>query len=326
MLSISYLPKEDCFASVGAVNAIRVYAEGSKLRERFGHGLPPTHIQFYGRPDDHFILSAGRDATLKIFSPEHESGNRNLGKTTLYHKSKKAEHQMAPISEFATSSNRESAWDNVVAIHRDGTRATTWSTKKLRRGDHWLSPANDNVVIVSVACSQCGNMAWVGREDGSLFEFNLQSGKLRKQYLANERRAHDGAIRGLGCQALQVALISASCDGRLKAWRIKDGRFLEQMEFEEPILKMKFEERRNLAAVALGDFSIALVDCSGKPLTLSRRLPGHQAELTTLCWSSDAHWLATAAMDATIRVWDVATAQMIDQFKTPSIATTIDFR
>ena len=79
------------------------------------------------------IISSGLDETFKIFSPEHESGNRNLGKARLYHKSKAKEHRMTPVVDFATSMNREAAWDNLVAIHHMGTRATTWSTKALKR-------------------------------------------------------------------------------------------------------------------------------------------------------------------------------------------------
>ena len=81
-----------------------------------------------------------------------------------------------------------------------------------------------------------------------------------------------------------------------------------------------------MAAIALADFSIAIVDCTEHPLTISRRLAGHDAELTSLAWSNDAKWLSTASADASIRVWDIGTAQLIDQFKTPSLPTSLAFR
>ena len=60
---------------------------------------------------------------------------------------------------------------------------------KIFRGKHWLSPANDGISITAVECSQCGNMTWLGREDGSIHEYNLQSGKLRKTfYLDTEHK------------------------------------------------------------------------------------------------------------------------------------------
>ena len=77
---------------------------------------------FYGSSEKHTIVSAGLDRTLKLFSPEHESGNRNLGKTTLIHKSNKTEHQIDFIQSFSTSQNRENSWDNLVAVHRDSNK------------------------------------------------------------------------------------------------------------------------------------------------------------------------------------------------------------
>ena len=133
VLSISYLPNEDCFVTVGSDNSIRVFAENKQLRYRFGHSLPPTKIQFYGSEEKHIILSAGLDRTMKVFSPEHESGNKNLGKCTLVHKSKKTEHAMSHIVDFATSKTRENAWDNLVAVHSNSNTATTWSTYKTKR-------------------------------------------------------------------------------------------------------------------------------------------------------------------------------------------------
>ena len=42
--SISYLPAEDSFVSIGSDNSIRVWVENKMLRERFGHSLPPSYI------------------------------------------------------------------------------------------------------------------------------------------------------------------------------------------------------------------------------------------------------------------------------------------
>ena len=92
--SITYLPQEDSFVSIGSDNALKVYVENKQHRFRFGHSQPPTKIQFYGTDDKHTIISAGLDSTLKLFDPEHESGNKNLGKCLLFHKSKAREHQL----------------------------------------------------------------------------------------------------------------------------------------------------------------------------------------------------------------------------------------
>jgi len=195
--SISYLPAEDSFVSIGSDNSIRVWVENKMLRERFGHSLPPSCIDFYGSSEKHTIVSAGLDRTLKLFSPEHESGNRNLGKTTLIHKSNKTEHQIDFIQSFSTSQNRENSWDNLVAVHRDSNKATSWSTYKFKRGR--LNFSDGMAKVTCVECSTCGNMVWVGFSNGKIIEYNLQSGKKRKEYIG-----HKGAIKGIGAQMLQV--------------------------------------------------------------------------------------------------------------------------
>lgn len=327
VLSITYLPNEDCFVTVGSDNSIRVFAENKQLRYRFGHSLPPTKIQFYGSEEKHLILSAGLDRTMKVFSPEHESGNKNLGKCTLVHKSKKTEHAMSHIVDFATSKTRENAWDNLVAVHSDSNTATTWSTYKTKRGAFNFKPKNLKAKVTSVECSQCGNMAWIGCDDGSIREYNLQSGRMRKEYVIGDEKsnAHDDKITGMGCQMLQVALITTSLDGKLKAWRIHSGKLLETIDLHEPALNFSFQRKANLAAVALADFSIIIVDCTGHPLTLARSLSGHSAEIRDISWSQDTRWLATASSDSSIKVWDITTSSLIDQFRTPSIPTSVDF-
>ena len=69
--------------------------------------------------------------------------------------------QLSHITQFATTTNRENAWDNLVAIHHQSQVASSWSTQKLKRGSLiFKSQAN----VTAVTCSTCGNMAWVGDE------------------------------------------------------------------------------------------------------------------------------------------------------------------
>ena len=50
--------------------------------------------------------------------------------------------------------------------------------------------------VTCVECSTCGNMVWVGFSNGKIIEYNLQSGKKRKEYIG-----HKGAIKGIGAQS-----------------------------------------------------------------------------------------------------------------------------
>ena len=84
-------------------------------------------------------------------------------------------------------------------------------------------------------------------------------------------KGHSGPIVGLGCQMLQVALISLSQDLTLRAWRIKNGKELEVFKFDERPEKFAYEPRTNMAACALSDGTIELIDCSNAPLKRVRR-------------------------------------------------------
>jgi U3 small nucleolar RNA-associated protein 21 len=50
-----------------------------------------------------------------------------------------------------------------------------------------------------------------------------------------------------------------------------------------------------------------------------RRLCGHAAQLSDLCFSRDGRRLVTASVDGTLRVWDLPTGRCVDwlRFKSP---------
>ena len=175
--------------------------------------------------------------------------------------------------------------------------------------------------VTCVECSTCGNMVWVGFSNGKIIEYNLQSGKKRKEYIG-----HKGAIKGIGAQSkspsphphftlnspsshrhltltfpfiwisvLQVAMISVGEDSTLCAWRIKTGKFLEKMTLPEIPDIFKFQRRTNLAAIGLADYSIIVVDCTNAPLTVARRFSGHNGKITSLYWKHDSRWLVSSS-------------------------------
>ena len=135
-------------------------------------------------------------------------------------------------------------------------------------------------------------------------------------------KGHSGPIVGLGCQMLQVALISISEDSTLRAWRIKNGKELEVFKLDERPEKFAYEPRTNMAACALSDGTIELIDCSNAPLKRVRRFRGHSGGITNLAWKADARWLISSSIDCSIRTWDMATGALIDQFSTVNIPTS----
>ena len=46
-----------------------------------------------------------------------------------------------------------------------------------------------------------------------------------------------------------------------------------------------------------------------------RSLPRHAAGVTTIAWSPEGHYLASASLDKTVQVWDVGTGQKISSYQ-----------
>lgn len=68
-----------------------------------------------------------------------------------------------------------------------------------------------------------------------------------------------------------------------------------------------------MIAVALENYEIIVLDCDTR--TVVRRFKGHNGTITDMCFSPDSRWLITSGMDATIKVWDIPSAYLIDHFK-----------
>lgn len=69
----------------------------------------------------------------------------------------------------------------------------------------------------------------------------------------------------------------------------------------------------SMLAIALENYTINILDCDTK--TIIRQFVGHLGQITDACFSPNSRWLVTAAMDCTIKIWDIPSAYMIDHFR-----------
>ena len=76
---------------------------------------------------------------------------------------------------------------------------------------------------------------------------------------------------------------------------------------------MRNHRESGMIAIALESYEVVVLDCDTR--TTVRRFKGHRAPVTDMCFSPDSRWLITASMDATIKVWDIPSAYLIDHFK-----------
>lgn len=234
---------------------------------------------------------------------------------------------MPPIVHFAGEPTRDKEWDNIAAIHAGLVQTTSWSFSKQRMGDRRLVPEqfhNKNrtdyqAEATCVCVTQCGNFVVIGYSSGDVERFNMQSGIHRARYGRKHAHGKGVAVRGVACDQLNQFVVSGGSDGLVRFWHFKGATAadrllpLEQLDLEHGIALFRGHRESAVLAVALENFAVAVLDLDTRCVV--RRFAGHRATVTDVCFSPDSRWLVTASMDCTVRVWDVPSAYLVDQFR-----------
>ncbi|XP_048876461.1 WD repeat-containing protein 36 [Brienomyrus brachyistius] len=324
---LTFVHTEPLLISNGADNAIRMWifdtlgGGGRLLRCRTGHSAPPTKIKHYGQNGQQ-ILSAGQDGTLQSFSCVHERFNKNLGHGSINKKKSKKKGlkldtmKLPAIMTFAAETARQSDWDGIIACHRGYLITTTWNYQKTSMGAHKLEPERFdknralNVQATVVDITSCGNFAVVGLSSGHIDVYNMQSGIHRGHY--GDSKAHDGPVRGIAVDGLNQLTVSAGADRLVKLWKFKSKELLHAVTLGASPSRTLLHRDSELLAIALDDFTLNVMDLETRRIV--RKFPGHRGQINDMTFSPDGRWLVTAAMDCTIRTWDLPTGVMVDCF------------
>uniref|UniRef100_A0A674BFB8 WD repeat domain 36 n=1 Tax=Salmo trutta TaxID=8032 RepID=A0A674BFB8_SALTR len=315
---LTFLHGEPLLITNGADNSIQV-SGGRLLRSCLAHCAPPTKVQHHGL-NGHHILSAGQDGTLQSFSTVHERFNSLGHGSSNKKKSKKKslrydELKLPAITIFASEIARQSDWDSIVACHRGYLMTNTWNYQKGSMGAHRLEPQcfNKNralnVHAMAVGITSCGNFVVVGLSSGHIDVYNMQSSMHRGQY--GEDKAHKGPVRGVSVDGLNQLIISAGADKLVKIWKFKPRKRVENFKF------LGVHITNELSCRLVSDCSLFLPF-----LTLSRKYL-FLSDDTPQAFSPDGRWLITAAMDCTIRTWDLPSGCLVDCFLVDSAAVSL---
>lgn len=151
----------------------------------------------------------------------------------------------------------------------------------------------------------------------------MQSGIHRAQY---GRPAHKSAVRGVNCDNLNQFVVTGGSDGYVKFWNFKEHdvtKSVTKINLGEGVTMFRSHRESAMLCVALEDFSVHIVDSDTR--TVVRKFTGHTAQITDACFSPDSRWLITAAMDCTIKVWDIPSSYLIDHFRVSIPLLTIKF-
>eukprot|EP00163_Fabomonas_tropica_P018552 TRINITY_DN32910_c0_g1_i1.p1 TRINITY_DN32910_c0_g1~~TRINITY_DN32910_c0_g1_i1.p1 ORF type:complete len:904 (-),score=197.62 TRINITY_DN32910_c0_g1_i1:61-2772(-) len=339
---IEFLAGEPLLLSAGDDNALKMWiydqedGSGRVLRHRDGHRAPVTRVRHYGA-DGKQLLSAAHDGEFRFQSTIQDRQSRALStKAVLARNNKRMlddDKVLTQVLDMAWSIVRDRDWECLVTIHLGDTDAYTWSVERKAIGPVIMpttqSPPSP---LQAVEVSMCGNFCFLGNRTGFIDVYNVQSGFHRGVYIDSEnglKTAHTGGITGLKSDALNMFLISAGLEGKLKFWNFRKRTLLHTLSLGAAVNQLELHRESNLLAASCDNLVISIVDIEAQNVV--RRIRGHSNRITDMTFSRDARWLLSASMDCTLRVWDLPTSTMVDwcRFSTPvtslSLSPTSDF-
>lgn len=291
------------------------------LRRRGGHSKNPTVLSFTDE-ESHFILSAGLDQDLWSFSLRKDSQSHLFSQRATSKKLKTMSKMGQELDKFpqiidlAFQAAKQREWDNILTAHKGESFARTWNGKRGIVGAHHLATL-DKSFAKSVGISPCGNFAFVGSAKGSVAVYNIQSGLIRKRLL----KAHSQEVTGVFCDATNSVIITSSLDGTVKFHDFHTERQLACLDLDAGVTALRYHANSGLVAAVVDSMAIIVIDIRTQKVV--RQLWGHGNRITTLDFTPDGRWIISAALDNTIRTWDIPTGGCIDAVRVSSPAVAL---
>uniref|UniRef100_A0A2K6FTJ2 WD repeat domain 36 n=1 Tax=Propithecus coquereli TaxID=379532 RepID=A0A2K6FTJ2_PROCO len=284
---LTFLHREPLLVTNGADNALRIWifdgptGEGRLLRFRMGHSAPLTSIRYYGQNGQQ-ILSASQDGTLQSFSTIHEKFNKSLGHGLINKKRVKRKGlqntmsvRLPPITKFAAEEARESDWDGIIACHQGKLSCSTWNYQRSTIGAYFLKPKELKKDDITAT---------------DIFCFKTVCGNLV---------IHKSGNFG------EVAFLKTSVSVNLLFLFLSFSNFtfnLSVWNFSGSVISYSW---------LIKSMSIYNMTFSFFPIFYCVPL---FCKLSHQAFSPDGRWLISAAMDCSIRTWDLPSGCLIDCF------------
>lgn len=297
------------------------------LKQRSGHHAPPHLVRYYGE-DGRALLSAGADRALRYTSVVRDSRGYELSQGSI---AKRATHlgiapsslKLPVITSIAYSTSRSKDWDDVVTTHEGETRGRTWSVEGKRVGKFTIVA---DAPVQTTAVTACGNFGLVGTTSGQVMLYNMQSGMKRKVFkipLAGVNDSKGKQVTGIATDALNRVVVVSTLKGGLHFFDFQTMKHVYSISVPASITAILLQRDNGLVALTCDDLTVRIVDIETRRVV--RELTGFRGRVLDLAFSADSRWVMTTSQDSIIRTFDVPTGQLVDAFRTASIATSLTF-
>ena len=116
---------------------------------------------------------------------------------------------------------------------------------------------------------------------------------------------------GVSVDQRRSATVTVGADSRVNFWAFKcdrPARALHSLRMDSVVARSAIHRDTAMLALALDDCRVLLVDVDTRRVV--RKFGGHANSVTDMAFSSDGRWLVTAAMDSTVKIWDIPSSRL----------------
>ncbi len=257
-----------------------------------GHEEPILCVQWSPKGDQ--IVSTGVDRTVRLWDIE------TLDQTCT----------LETNHVFASSIDWSSDGRSLASSGQDW-RISIWelSSGQLSRTLEAGHEFDATSAIRSIQWSPDDTRIATAGHDNTVRIWDSNTGKLAATLLGHDRR-----VVSVNWHPDGNRLASGDVGGITKIWDIALDKELATFPGNESIRALQWSpDGTRLASLAADHAGRFVTIRSTDGMQVEQTLRGHTERIRSICWSPDGTQLATASNDGTLRLWDVATGNMIGQ-------------
>jgi serine/threonine protein kinase len=174
--------------------------------------------------------------------------------------------------------------------------------------------------LTSVVFSQDNKWIAIGSDDGNAYLFKLATGSIITL------TGHKSVVGSVAFSPNSEILATSSVDNTIKIWRVSDGQLLNTFTASSaPMLRISISPDGGLLASCTEGPENSVKIWNTSDWSLRNTLTGYGGRVWYVVFSPKGDLLASASDDGTIKLWDVATGQLVKKFVFSGSQTSVQF-